>query len=252
MRSVPIPGFRYLCLVVAGLAAAAGSGCGYAGSARMWADSALPAGRFSTQARQWVYDGEPVTFELECDRGAVDFVVFGVDGDETVVSVAEVEGRYRWTRAFHCGPEPRTFEVYAMPFLLRGKCDWVYDKVDGAWRYYPGRTETPDVQTAREQTVRVTCYRKTLRFRFRPRGGEPTALRLVLTKADGERTEIRHAEQVGEEGTFSLSSLDDGVYTLACSPTHNQVSRAGTTHAELVIRHADGSTERLEQDLDTP
>ncbi len=252
MTSAPMPGLRYLCLVAAGLALAAAPGCRYLASARMWADSARPAGRFSDQDHQWVYDGEPVTFELECDRGAVNFVVFGVDGEETVVSVPEVEGRYRWTRAFHCGPQPQTFEVYAMPFLLRGKCDWIYDKTDDTWRYYPGRTEAPDVQTAREQTVRVTCYRKTLRFRFKPRGGEPTALTLVLTKADGERTEIRHAAQPGEVGTFSLSGPDDGVYTMACTPTHDQVSRAGTTHAKLVIRHADGSTERLEQDLDTP
>jgi len=252
MRCETAPIFRGMTVVAAGLACAAASGCGYVTSARMWADSALPAGRFSTQDEQWVWDGEPVTFELQCDPGAVHFVVFGVDGDETAVSVAEVAGRYRWTRAFHCGAEPRTLEVYATPFLIRGRCDWVHDKVSDTWRYYPGRTEKPDVQTAAEQTVRVTCYRRTFRFRFEGRGGPPKGLTLVLTKADGGRAEITGSPQAAKDAPFDITGPEGGVYTVSYAPTHEQVSRAGTTHAELRIRHADGSTQRLARDVETP
>jgi hypothetical protein len=218
----------------------------------MWADSALAGGRFSTQDKQWVYDGEPVTFELECDAGAAHFVVFGVDGDETVVSVAEVEGRYRWTRSFECGAEPRTLEVYAIPFLIRGRCDWVHDKVKDKWTYYPGRSEKPDVQTAPEQTIRVTVYRTTVRFRFEGRGGPPEEFFLTLTRADGEEAEVTGRLRPGPGNPFDVAGPEGGTYTLAYTPTHEQVSRAGTTRAVLRIRHADGSVERIEQDVETP
>jgi hypothetical protein len=218
----------------------------------MWADSARPGGAFSTQDEQWVWDGEPVTFELECDPGAVHFVVFGVDGDETVVSVPAVEGRYRWTRAFQCGPEPRTLEVYAIPFLMRGRCDWVHDRVTDTWTYYPGRNERPDVQTAREERIRVTCYRETVRFRFDGRGGPPKDLTLTLTKADGTQAEVAGSVRPGSENPFDVTGPEAGVYTVAYTPTHEQVSKAGTTRATLRIRHADGSVERLEQDIETP
>jgi len=243
---------RGAALLASALACASAFGCRYITSARMWADSARPAGRFSTRDEQWVWNGEPVTFELECDPGAVTFVVFGTNGEETVVSVPRVEGRYRWTRAFHCGAEPQTLEVYAIPFLLRGKCDWVHDRAADTWHYYPGRTGEPDVQAAPEQRIRVTCYRKTLRYRFEGRGGPPKALTLTLTRADGGRTEVTGSLQAGSGHPFEVTGPADGVYTLAYTPTHDQVSRAGTTHAALRIRHADGSIQRLEQDVETP
>ncbi|MFO8013207.1 MAG: hypothetical protein R6X20_07870 [Phycisphaerae bacterium] len=252
MRLTTVSTLRCAALAAAALAGAAASGCIYPSSARMWADSALAGGRFSTKDEQWVYDGEPATFELECDPGAVHFVVFGVDGDETVVNIDEVEGRYRWRRAFHCGARPRTLEVYAIPFLIRGRCDWVYDKVKDTWTYYPGRTEKPDVQTAPEQTIRVTVYRTTVHFRFEGRGGPPPECVLTLTRADGEETEIAGGLAPGPDNPFDVAGPEDGVYRLAYTPTHEQVSRAGTTHAVLCIRHADGSIERMEQDVETP
>jgi hypothetical protein len=102
---------------VAALALAA-AGCGTTSHARLWADTALPEGGLSLQPRQWAYDGEPVTFELEVDPGLANYVVFGIGGDETVVSIAKVEGRYRWTHVFHCGDRPQTFEVYAVQRCL--------------------------------------------------------------------------------------------------------------------------------------
>jgi len=251
MRPATALTLRCVGLAAVGLACAAATGCTRA-PVRMWADSALAGGRFSTQDRQPVWDGEPVTFELECDPGAAHFVVFGVDGDETVVSVPASEGRYRWTRAFTCGPEPRRLEVYAIPFLVRGRCDWVENKLRGTWEYYPGREGKPDVQTASEQTIRVTVYRKTLRFRFEGRGGPPKALRLTLTRADGAETVVTGGVQPGPENPLDVTGPEGGVYTLAYTPTHEQVSRAGTTHAALRIVHADGSVQRLEQELDTP
>ena len=252
MHSTTARASRAAVLLAAGLACAAASGCGYATSARMWADSARPGGAFSAEDDQWVWDGEPVTFELQCDPGAVHFVVFGVDGEETVVSLPAAEGHYRWTRAFDCGPEPRTLEVYAIPFLMRGRCDWVHDKVTDTWTYYPGRSERSDVQTAREERVRVTVYRKTVRFRFEGRGGPPKALALTLMKADGKENEITGGVTPGPDNPLTVTGPEDGVYTLAYTPTHDQVSRAGTTHAALSVAHADGSVQRLEQELDTP
>jgi hypothetical protein len=243
---------RRLLVVLAAAACAAAPGCTYITTSRVWADTAMTEGRFSTEDHQWAYDGEPVAIELETDPGAVDFVLFGIHGDETVVSAPESAGRYRWTHVFHCGPEPRTYEVYASPFLIRGKCDWVYDRVKDRWEFYPGRSEQPDVQTARERIVKITCYRRTVRFRFAARGGPPREARLTLTRVDGGQTEVGPRGAEGARGLLVAGPGADGTCTVTYTPTHDEVNRAGTTHAELVVRHADGSTERLEQEIDTP
>ena len=246
-------GIGRIVILLAAIICAAAPGCTYITTARLWADTALDDGRLSTEARQWAYDGEPVTFDLECDPGAVNFIVFGVDGEETVVTVPESAGHYRWQRAFRCGDEPKTYEVYAMPMLIRGKCDWVYDSAKDAWMFYPGRLETPDVQTARERTVRVTCYRRTVRFRFPARGGQPKDLALVFVKADGERIPIRRADPKTDERGFRLVGPDaDGMCTVICTPVYQEVNRSGTTRVDLVVEHADGTNEEFTQAIDTP
>ena len=235
------------------LLALASAGCGvYVARARLWADTARP-GTFSAQSEQWAWDGEPVTFELACDPGAADYVVFGTDGRDTVVTVPAAAGRFRWTQAFHCGPEPKRIEVYAIPFLLRGRCDWVFNRLQDRWEHYPSRTETPDVQSAPEQRMRIVCYRRTVRMAFRGRGGPPQQVRLTLLRDDGGRTEVPPRGPGPEARGFALAGPDPaGRYTVTYTPTYREVNRTGVTRVELEVRHADGSTERLTEDLDTP
>jgi len=237
---------------VAALALAA-AGCGMTSHARLWADTALPEGGFSLQPRQWAYDGEPVTFELEVDPGLANYVVFGIGGDETVVSIAKVEGRYRWTHVFHCGGRPQTFEVYAVPYLLRGKCDWIYDRNDDKWYHYPGIKETPDVPTDDEQRLKVTCYRVEVRMSFVARGGPPRAVELAFVKAGGERAVVRQRRATAGESGFLLLGPDaKGLCEVTYVPHWEEVGRGDRTTAELLVEHADGSTERLRQGLQTP
>ena len=237
----------------AALACAAAPGCTYIAKARLWADTALEDGRFSTDGDQWAYDGEPVTFDLQVDPGAVNFVVFGIEGVETVVTVPESAGHYRWTHTFRCGHEPKSYEVYAMPMVIRGKCDWVYDSADDSWEFYPGRLETPDVQTAREQTVRITCYRRTARFRFTARGGRPKDLALTFVLADGRRVPIPRADPKTDARGFRAVGPDaEGTVTVTYTPAYGEVNRSGTTQAELIVEHADGTSEELIQAVETP
>ncbi len=164
---------------LAGLAAAlalvlcSGAGCAEP-TARLWADTALPDGAMSTQSHQWAYGGETVTFELDCQPGSAQYVVFGIEGEETVVKIAKVAGKYRWTHVFAAGPKPHDIEVYARPFLIRDKCDYVYDKLEDKWYYYPGSGDKPDVQTCDEQTMTITVYRVELRLEARG-AGRPAA-----------------------------------------------------------------------------
>ena len=60
-------------LLALALVALAGTGCGPTAQSRLWADTALPDGGFSLQRHQWAYDGETVTFELECDPGMANY-----------------------------------------------------------------------------------------------------------------------------------------------------------------------------------
>jgi hypothetical protein len=247
--------FRFhVSLATMALALLAGAGCGPTAQARLWADAALPDGAFSLQRHQWAYDGEPVTFELECDPGLANYVVFGVAGDETVVNTPKVQGRYRWTHVFRCGPRPKVYEVYAVPYLMRGKCDYVFDKNDEKWYHYPGRTETPDVPTDQEQRMQITCYRVELKMRFEVRAGTPRSVELSLTKDGGERTVIpRRRTAEGDAPGFQLMGPDAiGFCEVTYGPRYSEVGRTGKTLANLVIEHADGSVERLRQDLDTP
>jgi hypothetical protein len=245
------------------LGCACGAGCNMGGSARLWADTAQADGSFSLQLRQWAYDGEPVTFELECASAPGVYIVFGVAGDDTVVNTAKVEGRYRWTRVFHAGPKPQRFEVYAIPFVIRGKCDWIYDQNEDQWYHYPGGGEKPDVLIAPEQTIEITCYRLDIRVPFAGRGGPPKHVALSLTKADGARKEIPPVESLRVErprpkiGAETLGFLLLGPnkaegYEVTYVPRYDEVSRAGKTRVEVLVEHADGSVERLTQDLDTP
>jgi len=232
---------------------AAAPGCTYITTARLWADTALEDGRLSTENHQWAYDGEPVTFDLQVDPGAVNFVVFGIEGVETVVTVPESAGHYRWTHAFRCGEKPKTHEVYAMPMVIRGKCDWVYDTAKDSWTFYPGRLETPDVQTAREQTMHITCYRRTVRFRFPARGGKPKDLALTFVLADGRRVSIPQADpKTDARGFRAVGPDENGVCTVTYAPAYNEVNRAGTTRVELIVEHADGTSTELTQIIDTP
>jgi hypothetical protein len=241
-------------LLALALVALAGTGCGPTAQSRLWADTALPDGGFSLQRHQWAYDGETVTFELECDPGLANYVVFGIAGDETVVNLAKVEGRYRWTHVFRCGPKAKTCEVYAVPYLIRGKCDYVYDKNDDKWYHYPGAHETPDVPTDREQRMQITCYRVELKMRFAARGGPPNRLELSLTRETGERTVVpQRRVAAGDAPGFLFMGPDAaGLCEVTYVPRYSEVSLAGKTLAELVIEHADGSVERLRQNLDTP
>ena len=245
---------RAVAAVVLALACASLGGCRRLAYARLWSDTALAGGQFSIRQHQWVYDGEPVTFELETDPGGVNFVVFGVDGDETVVLSGDVAGRYRWTRTFAAGLEPREYEVYAQPFLMRGKCDWVYDKRKDAWFFYPGSSERPDVPSAKEQVMRITCYRTEIRLPVEPRGGPPKRVELVLTKMTGERTTIppRDGANADARGFVVVGPGPQGAYEVVYTPTHSEVSRAERTRAELAVEHPDGSVERIVKDIDTP
>jgi len=241
-------------IMLLALACAPLAGCGPQAYARIWADTALAGGKFSIQRHQWAYDGEPVTFELETDPGAVHFVVFGLEGDETVVASGDVAGRYRWTRTFSAGPEPREYEIYAQPFLLRGRCDWVYDKTKDAWLFYPGTGERPDIPSAKEQTMRITCYRTRIRLPVRPRGGPPKRIELALARMTGERTSIprREGEKADADGFLFVGPDNSGAYEVVYTPKHTEISRAERTRLELVVEHADGSVERIAKDIDTP
>ena len=240
-------------LAATGLAVLAGTGCGPTAHARLWADAAMPDGGFSLQPRQWACDGETVTFELECDPGVVNYVVFGMAGEETIVSTPKVAGRYRWTHIFRCGPRPKVYEVYAVPYLMRGKCDYVYDKNDDKWYHYPSRTDTPDIPTDREQRMQITCYRMEIKMRFEARGGAPKRVELSLTKEGGERTVVPRRMREGDTPGFLLTGPDAaGLCEVVYVPRASEAGRTGKTLAELVIEHADGSVERLRQNLDTP
>lgn len=244
-----------ICLAAAAMALGCAAGCGMPTHSRLWADTATPDGSMSLQKSQWAYDGEPVTFELECQPGSANFVIFGIKGDETVVDTAKVEARYRWMHIFHAGAQPQAYEVYASPYLMRGRCDWVYDKNDGKWYYYPGAGEKPDVQTAREQVMKITCYRVEVRFPFAVRGGPPKRVELSLTRADGGRKEIPRRPAAVKDGSGYLLVLgpdEKGACEVAYAPSYDEVSRAGATRVELVVEHADGSIERIAKDIETP
>jgi len=247
-------GIRRVLTALLGLACLPAAGCFYGSPARLWADTALPDGTMSLQRHQWAYDGETVTFDLECDPGAGVYAVFGVSGEDTVVDTGKADGHYRWTHVFHTGVKPTTCVVYAMPFVVRGLRDWVFDKTEEKWYFYPSRSDKGDVQIGGEQRMKITCYRADIRMPVKARGGPPKGLELSLTKATGERRVIpaRPPGAGGDRGFLLAGPDPSGSYEVSYTPTCEEVGRAGKTHVELVVEHADGSVERLQKDIDTP
>jgi hypothetical protein len=221
--------------------------------AYLWADTDRTVAGFSDRRHQWAYDGEPVTFELRID-GATDYIVFGVAGEETVVETINRTGRFRWTRAFHAGPEPRQYEVFAAPFLIRRQPDWFYNKSEDAWELLRRRDDRPDIMVADEQVIWITCYRREIGMRFRVRGGPPRRVTLSVVKGTGERTAIPPKAGADEDtrGFVMLGPDEGGFCEVSYTPVHSEVSRGGATHVELLVEHADGSLERLRDEIDTP
>jgi hypothetical protein len=234
-----------------------GAGCMTADT-RLWADTAEADGSMSTQSHQWAYDGETVTLELEAPPAAAHYVIFAVGKEEIGVNTPMIPGRFRLEHVFHCGAKPQTFEVAATPFLIRGKPDWIYEEAADKWLFLPGRNDKPDVETASERTMKITCYRVEAHFRFAARSGPPKRVTLALLKADGQRIEVpqaRPAETPGaaaKAGFLVLGPDAGGNCEVVYTPRYNEVSRAGKTMAELLIEHADGTLQRLQQELDTP
>jgi hypothetical protein len=195
----------------------------------------------------------------------------------------EGRGQYRWTLVFQAGPKPQNYEVYAIPYLIREARDWVYDKNEKKWYFYPPRNDASDVQTAPEQVMRITCYRREISVGFKVRGGQPRRVTLTLVKDMGERVPIPEQRPgASPEGPSASSALRDlaarglaarraggpaveagrgflllgpnekGECGVSYSPLYNEVSRAGTTQVEVAVEHGDGSLERMVEKIDTP
>jgi len=250
------------------------SGCAPA-HAVLWADTALANERFSAARHQWAYDGEPVQFELQVTPGGANYIVFGKDDEATVVDMEEGRGQYRWTLVFQAGHEPQDYEVFAIPFIIREARDWVYDKNEKKWYFYPPRGDRSDVPTAPEQVMRITCYRREISTTFKARGGRPRRVTMTLVKGVGDRVAIAEqrpgASPAGPSASSALRDLaaggpaveagrgfllvgpnEKGECGVSYSPLYNEVSRAGTTQVELVVEHGDGSLERMVEKIDTP
>jgi hypothetical protein len=250
----------------AGIGLAAALGCLAAGGcttteARLWADTAEVDGSLSLASHQYAYDGEPVILELEVPPGSAQYVLFGVGKDEIVVNTPMIPGRFRLTHTFHCGAKPQTFEIVATPLLIRGKCDWIFDDAEGKWLYYPGHNDKPDIATAPDCTMKITCYRVEAKIAFKARGGPPKRATLSLIKADGKKVNVpmgmltSRSDGVGSadpKGFLIYGPDSSGKCEVVYSPKYDEVSRAGKTLAELVVEHSDGTLERLEQERDTP
>ena len=235
------------------LACLASAGCFWQESCRLLADTALPGGEFSAQRRQRAYDREPVTFEMECATRRGHFVVFTVGGEDYVVETPYAAGRYRWTHAFTCGTESRTYQVSATPFLMRGKIDWVYNKSTEAWEYYPGSTGKPDIALGREQKMTITCYRAPVLVRFRAPQGRPVDAALVLTADTGEAIKRRLVGAGESRPGVTLTGPDAlGMCEASYVPTCTEVSRAGRTHARFEVEFPTGEKGVFEQDVSTP
>ena len=239
--------------VVALLGASLGAGC-VRYPATLRADSSLADGRLSDQTHQWVYDGEPVMFELEVVPGAASYVLFEVGNEAAVVQAEDIGRRFRWTHTFRAGHEPQQAEVFATPFVVRDRCDWIYDRLEQKWLFYPAADDRRDVPTAEESRMRITCYRREIGLEFAARGGAPKAAGLTLVKGSGEEAAIprRDPARPDARGFLMLGPDARGVCRIVYVPAHGEVGRAGTTQVNLVVEHADGSVERVQDVLDTP
>jgi hypothetical protein len=235
------------------LSAFLGAGC-VRHPTTLWADSALADGRLSDETHQWVYDGEPVTFELQVVPGAASYVLFEVGNEATVVQAEDIGRQFRWTHTFHAGHEPQEAEVFATPFVVRGRRDWIYDRLEQKWMFYPGADDRRDVPTAEERRMRITCYRREISLEFAAHGGAPKAAGLTLVKANGEQVTIPRSDPARPDarGFLLLGPDDRSLCRVVYVPTHEEVGRAGTTQVNLVVEHADGSAERVQDILDTP
>lgn len=238
--------------ILAVLALGAG-GCAVQTRTYLTADTASPTGAMTAARHQWAYDGEPVTIELEAPGGPAQYVVFAIDDKDTVVDFPDAAGRYRLTHVFHAGPQPLVSTIYASPYIVQGRRDWIYDGAAGVWNLHPAAEDPPDVESGPERSMQITCYRREVRLRFKERGGPPRRLDLATVRADGGRASVPRQQVPGTGAGYVVVGPDAaGAREVVYTPLYTEVSRAGKTRVELTVEHADGSIERIDQDIDTP
>ena len=242
---------------IAGLALAAvlflAGGCGSMHTVRLWADA---TGEMTDAKHQWVYDGQPVNFVLDCPAG-VNYGVFDINGRDALVKEEDKDvGKYEFSHTFVAGEKPVDYEVHAGAYIVRGRRDWYFDSRENKWYYHPAANgDRADVQIGTDQTMRVTCYRREVRVRFDARGGPPRLVELVLAKPSGEKVSIvrRPPSAPAGRGGFVLLGPDvKGTCEVGYTPTWKEVGHGGKTAVEVLVTHADGSQERIRQSLDTP
>jgi hypothetical protein len=144
--------------------------------------------------------------------------------------------------------------VYAALFMIRDKCDWVYNKQKDNWEQFPLPNDKPDIKAAPEQVVQIISYRVEVRMKFAGRGGPPkqAVLTMVTPSGDSIRIPQRKGAALDGPGFLLLGPDAEGMYEVSFSPSYKEVGRGGKTRAELVVEHANGRTERVVQELDTP
>ncbi len=235
------------------LALITSSGCFPFSQAQLFADTytELRSG-FSDHSPQHASEGEVVTFDFGADTSA-DYAIFSwSDGKRTYVDRAEKkDGFFRTTHVFAAGPQPRTYNVEAVAYMIRGQNDWYLDDSTHEWTFFRPITDFADDAIGNAKMT-IICYRPEVDITFFPVSGK-TVKGLVLTiiKTDGSRTD--HLIKTSDTPGFTLLGPDQrGQYHLHYDPAAKELNRIGDTAVELLITYNDSTQDLLKHKIKTP
>ena len=229
------------------------AGCGPFDQARLFADTYTDQlDGFSDHSPQWAADGETVTFDFAPDSSA-DYAVFNwSDGKRTYVDRSEKKNTiFRTTHVFAAGPEPRTYQVEAVAYLVTGRNNWYLDDTTHEWTYHRP-IQDPENDKIGRAKMTIICYRPEVDLTLVPAPGKtPQKIVLTMVKNDGTRTE--HGSGKAHMSGYSLVGPDQrGQFHLHYDPTAAEINRVGETVVELLATYSDGTQELIKHKIKTP
>lgn len=212
------------------------------------ADSfSIQPGVFVETQPQYVHVGEKVTFDLRVKPAVDDYAVFQWPdgGDELVMANPSVQG-YRVSRTF---AQLGRVTAKASAYQVRGLRD--VEQVAGQMI----SRAAPDARDRKLGTasVALVIYQSHVTIVLPKGGGEPDWSRTTLRLLPAGAKPVDVSHRVGDQAGYDVApGAASRFWAVTYRPTAGQVSRGGTTAAELRVTYADGRTEVVRHEFPTP
>lgn len=213
---------------------------------------------WSVAGQQMMHVGEEVQFDfvlqdwarrLVNPLGIAEYCVVDI-GNERIEVTPDVEGHFRFSRAFDQVNPGDKIKVKATAFRQRGGRD--YMKIRGQWLQSDSPFEEPDRAIAGD-AIKLIVYEAPIELTLvRPADDlDPETGVLRIQRTGGPTTSV-FVDRPGRRGFTMTGPEPDGYYRVRYQPRGNELSPIGTTEVEFTVYDTSGQSHYASARLETP